>query len=122
MNKNELKTVMKINVATVLANLYCKSKLHREKIDGIYLYLHIDQKIRNVQLCNRKNKTMKKQHILLPEPDRIIAVLVELIPSIKLQPQQITRRLLRKGIKITTKEIKIIFQYYHLEKKKRSKS
>jgi len=122
MNKNELKKIMGVDVATVLAKLYHQSKLHREKIDGIYIYLHIDKKVWSVQVHNRRSETMKERHVSLPEPERIITVLVELIPSIELQPQQIARRLLRKGIKITTKEIKTIFQYYHLEKKRQSKS
>jgi hypothetical protein len=122
MNKNELQKIMKVNVATVLAKLYQNSKLYREKVNGLYIYFHRNKKEWSVQLCNRKSCTIKQVRILLPEPERIIAVLVELIPSLELQPQQVSRRLSRKGIKITIKEIKTIFQHYHLEKKTRSKS
>jgi hypothetical protein len=57
----------------------------------------------------------------LPEPERIIAVLVEIIQrqQVQLQPQQLSSRLSRKGIKISTSEIDAIFRHYQLTKKKR---
>ena len=60
---------------------------------------------------------MEKTSIKLPEPDRIIAVLIELIQRVELQPQQLVRRLSRKGIKINTAEIQTIFLHYQLKKK-----
>jgi len=75
------------------------------------------------QLSKREDEILQKTgyKLGLPEPERIIAVLVEIIQrqQVQLQPQQLSRRLSRKGIKISTSEIDAISLHYQLTKKKR---
>jgi hypothetical protein len=117
LEKNELQELLGVNVIPILSKLYHQGKVYREKIDGIFVYFQTDEDGRWTQLSNRQFDTIKEKDTGLPEQERIIAVLIELIQRVELQPQQLARRLSRKGIKITTTEIGAIFQHYQLIKK-----
>ena len=75
------------------------------------------------QLKKRQDEKREKISLLLPEPERIIAVLVDFIQHPQSQSQlfEIYHRLSTTGIKISQDEIKAIFLYYNLNKKKSSK-
>jgi hypothetical protein len=88
-------------------------------VDGIFVYLQTNEDQWRRQLSNRASDIIKDKQRQLPEPKRIIAVLVELILRVELQPQQLARRLSRKGMKVTTTEIRSILQHYQLTKKNR---
>ena len=118
LEKNELQQLLGVNVIPILSKLYHQGKLYREKVDGIFVYLQTNADERRRQLSNRA-ALIKDKHRQLPEPERIIAVLVELIQRVELQPQQLARRVSRKGIKVTTTEIRAILQHYQLTKKNR---
>ena len=119
LEKNELQKILGVNPIPILSKLYRKGKLNREKVGGLYVYLRTDKDGWRTQLSNRHADTIKSQQERLPEPERIIAVLVELIQRVELQPQQLARRLARKGIQITLSEIWAIFHHYQLIKKNR---
>ncbi len=121
LNANELLAILAVNVTPTLINLYRKSTLKRDKVGGLFVYLHPEDKERQKQLTMRQSKRERAlERMALPEPERIIAVLVELIKRVELEPQQITRRLSTKGIKITLAEIEAIFAHYQLSEKKTS--
>ena len=122
LEKNELQNLIGVNPIPILSRLYHQGKLNREKVDGLYVYLQTDKDVQGTQLSNRQADRTKSSQERLPEPERIIAVLVELIQQVELQPQQLVRRLGRKGIKITLAEIRAILQHYQLTKKNRWKS
>jgi hypothetical protein len=122
LEKNELQKLIGVNPVPILSKLYHQGKLNREKVDGLYVYFQIDKDVQCTQLSNRQTDRTKWFQERLPEPERIIAVLVELIQQVELQPRQIVQRLGRKGIKITLGEIRTIFQHYQLTKKNRWKS
>ena len=119
LEKNELHELLGVNVIPILSKLYHQGKLYREKVDGIFVYLQTSEDGWWTQLSNRQLDRIKEKDTRLPEPERIIAVLVELIQRVALQPQQLARRLSRKGIKINTTEIRAIFNHYQIIKKNR---
>jgi hypothetical protein len=119
LEKNELQQLLGVNVVPIVSKLYHQGKLYREKVDAIFVYLQTNEDQRRRQLSNRASDIIKERHRQLPEPERIIAVLVELIQRVELQPQQLARRLSRKGIKVKTTEIRAILQHYQLTKKNR---
>jgi hypothetical protein len=119
LEKNELQQLLGVNVIPILSKLYHQGKLSREKVDGMFVYLQTNEDERLRQLSHRESDTIKKKHPKLPEAERIIAVLVELIQRVEWQPQQLARRLSGKGIKVTTTEIRAIFEHYQLAKKNR---
>jgi len=114
---NELQELLCVNIKPLLTKLYRQGKLHRKKINSIFVYFQTDDEGLQKQISKRQSDVLEKTSIKLPEPDRIIAVLVELIQRVELQPQQLVRRLSRKGIKINTDEIQTIFLHYQLKKK-----
>lgn len=118
---DELRKLLNINVAPILIKLFHQDKIYREKVMGRFIYLHSDKQCSQDQLSRRRDET-QTMIVNLPEPEKIIAVLVELIQRIELGPQEVARRLSRKEIKITITEIKSIFNYYELHKKKLLKS
>ena len=119
LEKNELQQLLGVNVIPIVSKLYRQGKLYREKVDGIFVYLQTNEDQWRRQLSNRACDIIKDKHRRLPEPQRIIAVLVELIQRVELQPQQLARRVFRKGIKVTPTEIRAILQHYQLTKKNR---
>ena len=122
LEKNELQKLLRVNPIPILSKLYHNGKLNREKVGGLFVYGRTDKDGQRTQLSNRQANTIQSPQERLPEPERIIAVLVELIQRVELQPQQLARRLARKGIQITLAEIRAIFQHYQLLKKTRSTS
>lgn len=121
LDANELLGLLAVNVTPTLTKLYGAGKIKREKVCGVFVYLHPEDKERQTQLTKRQTLREKAlERMALPEPERIIAVLVELIKRIELKPKQIARRLSAKGIKITSTEIQAIFVNYKLTEKKTS--
>ena len=119
LEKNQLQQLLGVNVIPILSKLYQQGKLYREKVEGIFVYLQTNEEKRRRQLSHRAGDIIKDKDHQLPQPERIIAVLVELIQRVELQPPQLARRLSRKGIKVTTTEIRAILQHYQLTKKNR---
>lgn len=114
----ELQQLLTVNVTPILTKLYQQGKFHREKMDGTFVYFQTDEHGWRKQLSRRQSESMGKSRMRLPEPELIIAVLVELIQRVELQPQQLARRLSRKGIKVNTAQIQAIFLHYGLRQKK----
>jgi hypothetical protein len=106
-----------------VAKLFQKGSINRKKINGIFFYFNPNNTKMEKQLKARQTERMEKMALLLPEPEQIIAVLVDIIqhPQSKSHPYQIYQRLSIEGIKITPDEIKAILLYYNLNKKKRLK-
>ena len=75
---------------------------------------------RQEQLRQRHGEIrLARKQDALPAPDLIIAVLIELIQRIELEPKQLARRLSRKKIKLSTAQIQSIFLHYDLGNKKK---
>jgi hypothetical protein len=114
-----LQEILGVPVSPVLTNLFHQDKLHREKFGARFIYFGIEEKIHRAQLIERRSKTVIIEPCSLPEPERIIAVLVELIQQVELHPKQLVQRLSAKSIIIKIAEIEAIFQHYQLSNKKK---
>ncbi|MFC2141203.1 hypothetical protein ACFLQP_02785 [Acidobacteriota bacterium] len=132
MEKREVEEILNVNTAQIVAKLFQKGSINRKKINGIFFYFNPNNTKMEKQLKARQTERMEKMALLLPEPEQIIAVLVDIIqhPQSKSHPYQIYQRLSiegiegegeGEGIKITPDEIKAILLYYNLSKKKRLK-
>jgi len=117
----EIKEILNVNVAPIVTKLFQQGCINREKISGTYFYFNLSNSEREKQLKNRQNEKREKISLLLPEPERIIAVLVDFIQHPQSQLFGIYHRLSTTGINISQDEIKAIFLYYDLKKKKRLK-
>jgi hypothetical protein len=116
----EIEEILSVNVAPIVTKLFQQGYINREKIGGIFFYFNHSKSEMEKQLKKRQNEKREKISLLLPEPERIIAVLVDFIQHPQSQSQlfEIYHRLSTKGIKISHDEIKAIFLYYNLNKKK----
>lgn len=115
---DEIEEILSVNVAPIVTRLFQKGCINREKVGGTLFYFnHINPEMEK-QLKKRQNERREKISLLLPEPERIIAVLVDFIQHPQSQLFEIYHRLSTKGIKISQDEIGAIFLYYNLKKKR----
>jgi len=113
-----------LSTRPTLTRLSVHNKLDREKIDNIYVYFDSEDKHKASQRNRRLDEVKAtRMQMALPEAERIIAVLVELVQYPELTVKQRSRRLRKKGVIISAEEIEHILDHYELkQKKKRSKS
>ncbi len=108
------------NARTTLIKLHKEGKVSRTKVKGVFVYLAVDPELRERQ---RRLREAAMERIFsrcdLPTVQKIIAVLVEWIVRPELRPDQIVRRLARKELQITRREIRAIVEYYNLPFKKK---
>jgi hypothetical protein len=121
MQIDEIEKILSVNVAPIVTRLFQKKTIKREKVGGALFYFsNIDEEMEK-QLKQQQDQRREKISLLLPEPERIIAVLVDLIKHPQAKIPEICNRLSTAGINISPNEIGIIFFYYDLRKKKRLK-
>jgi len=108
------------NARTTLIKLHKEGKVSRTKVKGIFVYLAVDteqgERQRRLREAAMERKFARSD---LPTSKKIIAVLVQWIVRPGLRPDQIVRRLSRKGLRITRREILAIVEYYDLPFKKK---
>ncbi len=115
-----LRQLLQVNVTPTLLRLYHHHEISREKVGPVYLYVSSERSVRQGQIHQHQAEQQKAVDLQgLPDPARIMAVLVELIAEVKLEPEQVRRRLRLKGIPITKAEIQRIWSHYDWAKKKR---
>ncbi len=114
----EFENILKVPVKPSLLRLYRESRISREKVGAVYIYFAINTLQQERQLSERQSQLKSAlEDSALPQPDRIIAVLVELIKKPHSEPDAIAKRLSSRHVHITTREVKAIFTYYNLVKK-----
>jgi len=118
---DEIEEILSVNVAPIVTKLFQKGCINRKKVGGTLFYFNRINPEMEKQLKKRQNERREKISLLLPEPERIIAVLVDFIQHPQSQLFEIYHRLSTKGIMISQDEIGAIFLYYNLNKKKRLK-
>lgn len=114
----ELESLLDVPVKPSLLRLCREGRLSREKVDTAFIYLAANAVQQETQLSKRQSQLKSAlKHSRLPEPERIIAVLVELIKKPESEPNVIAKRLSSRCVHITTRQVKAIFTYYNLVKK-----
>lgn len=118
LSAGELENLLKVTVKPSLLRLYREGKISREKVDTVFIYFSADSLQQEMQISKRRSQLkLAIKDSALPQPDLIIAVLVELIKKPQSRPDVIAKRLSSRQIHITIREVKAIFTYYGLEKK-----
>lgn len=115
----ELGQLLGLSPRSFLSHFSRDTLLHREMIDNIFIYFHGDQHIKKQQLRERmayQKRIFEERQ--LPDTQRIIAVLVELVKYPQIHSKQILCNLANKGCPMTEEELEIIFRHYQLPKKK----
>jgi hypothetical protein len=116
MTARELAELLHVrNVKPLLTQLILKQRLFREAVDRSFVYLAVQQSRHEQQLQRRLEQVPVR---LLPEPQQIIALLVEMIRHPQQTPRQWARRLVRHNIRLGTQDIGAVIKHYHLAVKK----
>jgi hypothetical protein len=116
MTAHELAELLHVrNAKPLLTQLILRQRLWREAVGRSYVYLAVEQSQHEQQLRRRIEQAPV---LLLPEPQQIIALLVEMIRHPQQTPRQWARRLVRRNIRLGTQDISAVMQHYRLTVKK----
>jgi len=119
MTAHELAELLHVrNVRPLLTQLTLKQRLWREALGGAFVYLAVEQSQHGQQLQRRAEGVLRPPLLPLPEPQQIIALLVEMIRHPQQTPRQWARRLVRRNIRLGTQDIRTVMEHYHLAAKK----
>ena len=120
MTARELEELLHIsNVKPTLTHLTHQRRLQRAKIAGAMVYF-VGEPARHQQQLQRRETEASTKRLAqpLPEPQHVIALLVEMIRHPRQTPRQWARRLVRQGIRMRTPEIQAVLDHYQLSVKK----
>jgi hypothetical protein len=106
------------NPMPLLTQLSANRRLRRESVGGRFLYLATEQSQHEQQMQTRLGEMAAQRPLSLPEPEQIIALLVEMIRHPDQAPRQWDRRLARRDIRLGVRQIEAVMQHYHLTVKK----
>ena len=116
MTARELAQLLHVrNAKPLLGQLTLKQRLWREAVGRSFVYMAADESQHEQQLRRRIEQAPVR---LLPEPQKIIALLVEMIRHPQQTPQQWARRLVRRNIRLGAQDISAVMEHYHLTVKK----
>ena len=115
----ELSHTVGLPVGPALCRLHAQTRVHRERVGRAFVYVANDPSRRAGQIHTRQAAHRAElERLCLPEPERIIAVLTELVRRPELQPKALSTRLRRRGVSVNVAEIQAIFARYDLAGKR----
>jgi len=118
----ELSIIIEVKADDPLRVLWLKQKVRRQKTGSNNVYFSIKEDLFMLQLSAREQQTsVAVQTLSLPDYQRTIAVLVEIILQDSIVAEKLQKGAAKRNVKITTDEIQAVIEHYQL-KKKRSKS
>jgi len=120
MTAQELAELLRVrNVKPLLTRLILNRRLWRKALENAFVYLVSEQNRSNQQLQHRKTVITAVPRLRpLPEPQQIIALLVEMIQNPGGTPQQWARRMTRHKVSLGTQDIRAVMEHYQLTAKK----
>lgn len=99
----------------LLYKLAVEQRLRREALEGSFVYFAAPaHRHEQQQRCRREQAAMRQ----LPEPERIIALLVEMMRHPHQRPGQWARNLARHGIGIDSDDVRAVMAHFDLSPKK----
>ncbi len=123
----ELIKIFGTSSKTQLSNLFKLKDISRQAFDGTFYYFSADNEIgllqresRNIKQNKSEKKTPLKEE--LPPIQSIIAILTAIVIKTGVSAKQIRMKLKKKGLDISTAEIKSVLDYYNIHQKKTENS
>jgi hypothetical protein len=116
----ELQDLLRVRVQVVLLDLLGKHEVGRERVDGIFVYLHIDAAVRQGQLQRREEQLVAgstEQGEVKLGDDVVIQVLLVLIRYPGSRPEDVVRHLRGHAPPITMQQVSAVFARYQLGEK-----
>jgi len=123
----ELIEIFGTSSKTQLSNLFRSKDISRQAFEGTFYYFSADNEIgllqresRNIKQSKSEKKTPLKEE--LPPVQSIIAILTVIVIRTGVSTKQIREKLKKKGLDISTAEIKSVLDYYDIYQKKTENS
>jgi len=102
--------------------MWLKERVRRQKTGSSHVYFSIQEDLFKQQLSERKKQMRPAAATLaLPDYQRTIAVLVEIILQDSISVEKLQKGIAQRNFEISTAEIEAVIEHYQL-KKKRNKS
>lgn len=115
----ELSGILDVQVAPELSRLHGLRRVQRERLGSSFVYLASVESHRRAQIEERQAQIQKvMDEAALPSPEITIAVLVELVQHPGTPPQALAKRLKRRKVPVSEKDVQDIFTRYDLAGKK----
>jgi hypothetical protein len=120
MTARELEKLLHVpNVKPTLTHLMGEGRLQRAKIGGAMVYFANEPSRQQQQLQRREAEIVRERGARpLPDPQHVVALLVEMIRHPQQTPRQWARRLARRGIRLRAAQIQAVLDHYQLSLKK----
>lgn len=114
--QRELQDLLQVRAQSVLLEAVRQNKIAREDFQGLYLYLHPDEKSRSAQLKCR-GELLETQRFEAQEVTGqvVIEVLLVLIRYPGSRPGDVARRLKGRPSPITLQHVRVVFDRYDLD-------
>ena len=118
----ELQAELKLRVHDTLRSLVEERAISRERVTGVYVYLHPDGEVASAQLTRRGQLVAPAVALPAPaaaqlDPFRVIDVLVAVIHAPKEDPRAIAARVRAAGLAVSDEQVEAVFAQYGLQKK-----
>jgi len=118
----ELSIIIEVKADDALRVLWLKERVRRQKPGSTNVYFSIQEDLFMLQLSAREQQTCAAmQTLALPDYQRTIAVLVEIIRQDSIVAEKLQEGAAKRNVEISIDEIKAVIEHHQL-KKKRSKS
>ena len=113
--QRELQELLGVRVQTFLHDGVRAGDLTRERIDGVYVYLHPEQEVRASQLERRRDRVSAAKEEEVEISDHVvIQVLLVLIHHPGSGPADVARRLRGRSPPIPVDQVRVVFTRYAL--------
>jgi len=111
---SEVGNLLRLDSRSFLSHFRDHPQLFRTKINGRFIYFSANEKTRKVQLQRRHQLDQSRQ---LPTDAEAVLILAEFIRYPQSSDQDLSERLRKNGITVTSEMIAKLFEYHRLVKK-----
>ena len=112
----ELQLRLQVRVQNTLVTLLRREDVHRQQIDGVYVYLHTEPSLREAQLAQRRQQIAASKIEAEVTHPVVIEVLLTLIRHPASKAADVVRHLRGHSPAITMQHVRFVFKRYDLDK------
>lgn len=117
--QREIQDRLQVRVQNTLMDLLVKTEVGRERVGGVFVYVHVDPLVGDGQLRARRERIEAADQAAAElSDDVVIQVLLQLIRCPGLQAIDVTRRLRRRSPPITFVQVEAVFFRFRLGQKR----
>lgn len=111
----ELQEHLRVRVQNTLMDLWRKSEVARERLDGFFIYLHTDLAVQQDQLARRQEHIAALRVEQEVDDAMVIEVLLVLVRHPGAKTAEVVRRLRGKSPPTTAAHVRVVFDRYGLD-------